>query len=85
MMLLLCYIFFYRQDRTKEEDSLVNKEEIELVDTEETLGPKGIDVSVLLIAELMRRRRTSTYLTTSMRSAQAILLDHAQEECQVDP
>ncbi len=91
-MFLLRYIFSADRTDPKEEDSLGNKEEIELLGAE-TLGPKGINKSILLIAKLMRRRRTATYSTTRVRaqwayslitdkkSARGILdLDHKQEE-----
>ncbi len=85
MMLVLLLCFSAGRKDPKEEDSMGNKEEIEIVDAEENLGPEGIDKFILLIAELTRRRRTTSYLTASVRSAWSILLDHGQEECHGDP
>ncbi len=92
MIFLLRYIFSTDRTDPKDQDSLGNKEEIELLDAE-TLGPEGINNSILLIAKLTRRERTDTYSTTSVRSAEGnslitgkksargiLDLDHEQEK-----
>ncbi len=44
LLMMLALVLYFSAGRTdpKEEDSMGNKEEIELVDAEENLGPKGL-------------------------------------------